>query len=99
MDANQVAYVVKQVGMPNPNVPGWPNGDVWWVATIMAESSGNRKAKKGTHYGLLQISAQHAGIHPAGSPKDPAQYEQYLYQVYNNLAAGKSLFGVQGAGA
>lgn len=99
MDARKIAYLVAQAGMPNPGVAGWPNGNVWWVATVMAESSGNPKAINGTHYGLLQISAQHAGKHPNGSPSDPEAYKQYLFVPLNNLAAGKSLFAVQGVGA
>lgn len=99
MDTHKIAYLVNQAGMPNPGVAGWPNGNVWWVATIMAESTGNSKAVNGTHYGLLQISAQHAGKHPAGSPADPEAYKQFLFAPMNNLNAGKSLFAVQGVGA
>jgi len=98
MDASEVAWLVRNEGMPNPNVPGWPNGDVWWVATIMAESSGNPKASNGTHFGLTQMSQDHAGTHPAGSPAMPA-YKQYMFVPVNNLKGAKSLFAVQGVGA
>lgn len=87
---------VGQVATAVEGMPGGASTRVRWVQIVMGESSGNTRARNGTHHGWLQMSEQHAGVYPDDSPADPAQYARWLWAPLNSLRAGAAIYEDRG---